>query len=201
MPIPRLPILLHASLFHQFNFTPIECTVTGAGRPGVVREATLNATASALDEDNTLRDSLGPTASSHAKAQARKLRGQNARHRQHQQERERQRERQRQTQGARATELLRGGGDGRRRSGRGGAYGEGSYDDSERVDRQEKREAHRWMGEGGSAIEEMAAGCNVGRGETTDVCDGTAEGTDEEVVAAEEGADLVSRGDFCIRRQ
>ncbi|CAM9328286.1 unnamed protein product [Hapterophycus canaliculatus] len=69
----------------QFNFTPIVCTVTGASRPGIVREAALDATASELARDDALRDSLGPSRNSHALAQVRKLRGQKARDRQHQQ--------------------------------------------------------------------------------------------------------------------
>ncbi|CAM9375864.1 unnamed protein product [Ectocarpus sp. 12 AP-2014] len=67
----------------QFNFTPIVCVVTGAGRPGVVREAALDATASNLAEDNALQDSLGPCRSSRARAQARRLRGERDRERQH----------------------------------------------------------------------------------------------------------------------
>lgn len=61
------------------------CTVTGAGRPGVVREAALDATASELARDDALQDSLGPSRNNHAQAQARKLRGQRARERYHSQ--------------------------------------------------------------------------------------------------------------------
>lgn len=61
------------------------CVVTGAGRPGVVREAALAATASELVKDGTLRDSLGNPLNGHAQAQARKLRGQRARDEGHQQ--------------------------------------------------------------------------------------------------------------------
>lgn len=63
--------------------------VTGAGRPGVVREAALAKTASDLAKDGTLRDSLGNALSSHAKAQARKLRGQRARDEGHRRQRHR----------------------------------------------------------------------------------------------------------------
>lgn len=75
----------------QFNFTPIVCVVTGAGRPGVVREAALDATASNLAEDNALQDSLGPCRSSHARAQARRLRGERDRERQHHRQQHRRR--------------------------------------------------------------------------------------------------------------
>lgn len=75
----------------QFNFTPILCVVTGAGRPGVVREAALVATASELAKEGTLRDSVVPALSGHAQAQARKLRGQRARDEEHRRQRHRQR--------------------------------------------------------------------------------------------------------------
>lgn len=65
--------------------------VTGAGRPGVVREAALHATASNLAEDNALQDSLGPCRSSHARAQARRLRGERDRERQHHRQQHRRR--------------------------------------------------------------------------------------------------------------
>lgn len=74
--------------------------MTGAGRPGVVREAALAATASDLAKDGTLKDSLGDALSGHALAQARKLRGQRARERGHRRQRHRrQGSRQQQQQG------------------------------------------------------------------------------------------------------
>lgn len=42
----------------KFNFTPIICIVTGAGRPGLIRQHSLDAAASRLGEE-ILRDSLG----------------------------------------------------------------------------------------------------------------------------------------------
>eukprot|EP00903_Cladosiphon_okamuranus_P011978 g11249.t1 len=73
----------------QFNFTPIECVVTGAGRPGVVREAALSSAASDLAKDGTLANSIGTALSSHARAQERKLRGQRAREQVHRRQRHR----------------------------------------------------------------------------------------------------------------
>ena len=75
------------------------CVVTGAGRPGVVREAALAATASDLAKDGTLKDSLGDALSGHALAQARKLRGQRARERGHRRQRHRRQGSRQQQQG------------------------------------------------------------------------------------------------------
>lgn len=200
---PRSLVLrfLSSPPFHQFNFTPIECTVTGAGRPGLVREDTLNETALTLDEDNTLRDSLGPTASSHAKAQARKLRGQNARDRQHRQERERRREREqerrRQQQqqlphDASVTDPPHDGGDGRSGGSDRVADGGGLNGGNGSVDRRESKGAGRW-GEGvGSPMERAAAGGDVGWAEIAYVYDGAEKGENEGgSAAAGKGADLV----------
>lgn len=55
------PSLALVHIRQQFNFTPITCLVTGAGRPGVVRQDALEAAASRLGKA-TLEDSLGPAA-------------------------------------------------------------------------------------------------------------------------------------------
>lgn len=162
----------------------------------MVREATLEETALALDEDNTLRDSLGPTASSHAKAQARKLRGQNARDRQQRQERWRQRERRRQQQpqNASTAEPPHDGGHGRGGSSGRVAGGDGLNGGNGSVDRREDKGAGRWAEGTGSTVEGAAAGGDVGWGETAYAYNGTEKGEKEEISVAGEGADLVSWG-------
>lgn len=167
----------------------------------MVREATIEATASTLNEDNTLRDSLGPTASNHAKAQARKLRGQNARDRQHRQMRERQRERQRQTQDPGATEPPHDGVDRRRAGGDGVAFGEGLDGGIGRMGMQGNRQAGRWTEEGGSAMERAATGGDFDWGETAYVYDRAENGAEEGVAVAEEGADLVRSRDCRPRKE
>lgn len=173
----------------QFNFTPIVCVVTGAGRPGVVREAALAATASDLAKDGTLKDSLGNTLSGHAQAQGRKLRGQRAREQGHRRQRHRRKgARQQHQDGTAAASNVAGPGDDvgadagfRRENGEGGEQGSGGAGD--------------WDEKGGSVTEqvERVAGDGSGRWEEdTFGYDGRIAEEEQEGEAGEgHGADLV----------
>lgn len=57
------------SFLSQFNFKPITCVITGAARPGIIRQRALEAAAFRLGKD-TLEDSLGSAAACHKLAGA-----------------------------------------------------------------------------------------------------------------------------------
>ncbi|CAM9368319.1 unnamed protein product [Ectocarpus fasciculatus] len=179
---------LLVSVSQQFNFTPIVCVVTGAGRPGVVREAALDATASNLAEDNALQDSLGPCRSSHARAQARRLRGERDRERQHHRQQHRRR-RDAGSKGSSNTGTTRGNGAGNGCGGGtaaadGGGDGEG-YDVARRG-----VGVRRGRGTGVSAAEEELEARREAR--DAEAGYGLDGGVDDRYLAtAGEGADLV----------
>lgn len=59
-PIASLSLPSISPVFPKFNFKPIVCVVTGAGRPGITRQEALNAAAARLG-GSTLQESLGST--------------------------------------------------------------------------------------------------------------------------------------------
>ncbi|CAN0008939.1 unnamed protein product [Ectocarpus sp. 6 AP-2014] len=175
----------------QFNFTPIVCVVTGAGRPGVVREAALDATASNLAEDNALQDSLGPCRSSRARAQARRLRGERDREGQHHRQQHR-RGRDAGSKRSSNTGKTRGHG-----AGYGGGSGTAAADGGE--DGEGFQAARRARGAGvrrgtGTGVSAAEEGLEARRAEAGDAEDGYGldGGVDDRYLAtAGEGADLV----------